>query len=93
MLGIVVHRHLSWVGLMVVSLRKLAWCLLGLWKAFREEAFRSVSDQTLAEVYGVFSSRDLLYTSGGLAVDCNILGVSSTSLTNISEEGFSWLVL
>ena len=62
-----VHRHHSWVGLLLVSLLwKLALCLLEL--LLREEAFRSVPDQVLwdlCHVYSVFCTKELPSSSRG----------------------------
>ena len=66
---VVLHKHNSWVGLLVVSLLwMLVWCLLVLWKLIiKDEAFRLVlSHRPLDpayEVHGVFSNRDFPSTS------------------------------
>ena len=62
---VVVHRHYSWVGLVIASLL----CQLALYllvpgvPVLREEELRSVPAQgplgPVSEVHGVFSSRDL----------------------------------
>ena len=80
---VVVHRHHSWVGLLLPSLLlKLAWYFL-----------IPGSLEPLSAVHGIFSKRNLPSTSGEeprtIAIVCNIWGVSWATLANNSKEGFS----
>lgn len=88
-----VHRHHSWVGLLIASL---------LWKEV-QGAFRSVPVQgsvsSVSELLGVFSNRDLFFhlwwqsaTKGNSKRLC-VLVFSWTTLANNSKEGFSCLLL
>lgn len=61
---------------------------------------RTLSGLTRSEMPGGFSNRDVLSSASGgrgaikaLATACKVLKVSWTTLTSISEEGFSFLVL
>lgn len=98
MLVLVTHRSNSWVWALVVFLLwKITWYLQIIWKLdLRMETLRSVLVQglsTLFEVPGVFSKRNLPFTSGGTTKGKSnslcALGAPGTALSNNLKEGFS----
>jgi hypothetical protein len=71
----VMHRHHSWVGISIASLLCKLSHTFWYHESLSEKAFKFRRHLSpVSEVYGVFSNRNLLSTSGVVAIASNSLG-------------------